>query len=241
MMNVTYIFLIVLLLILFTALAVLNWKRQLLREERTRRLLQIGKQGEEETIRQLERIRGVKHIFHNVYVPLKDKKNTTEIDMVMVHEKGIFVIENKNYSGRIYGDEEEARWRQVQKKNGRKWERTFYNPVWQNRTHIRNLKRFLEQELSWDMPFVSVIVFNDRAKLRRIRIYSGEPLVSESRKVRRKLKRKLRWSPKVFSRKQMECISEILRPLENPGKRVAKQHGKYLARKKTQMIRKEKL
>lgn len=241
MADIIPVILLFLLLFLLAVIALLNWKRQLLREERTRRLLQIGKQGEEETIRQLERIRGVKHIFHNVYVPLKDKKNTTEIDMVMVHEKGIFVIENKNYSGRIYGDEEEARWRQVQKKNGRKWEKTFYNPVWQNRTHIRNLKRFLEQELAWDMPFVSVIVFNDRAKLRRIRIYSGEPLVSESRKVRRRLKRKLRRSPRAFSRKQMECISEILRPLENPGKRVEKQHGKYLARKKTQMIRKEKL
>lgn len=231
-MNVIYIFLIFLLLLLFMAIAVLNWKKQLLREERTRRLLQIGKQGEEETIRELERIRGAKRIFHNVYVPLQDKKNTTEIDMVMLHEKGIFVIENKNYSGQIYGDEEEARWRQVQKKNGRNREKTFYNPVWQNRTHIRNLKRFLEQEFSWDMPFISVIVFNDRAKLRRICIYSGELLVSESRKVRRRLKRKLRHSPKVFSRKQMERISEILRPLENPGKRVEKQHGKYLARKK---------
>ena len=46
-----------------------------------------------------------------------------------------------------------------------------------------------------------------------------ELLVSESRKVRRRLKRKLRRSPKVFSRKQMERISEILRPLENPGNR----------------------
>ena len=142
------------------------------------------------------------------------------------------MIENKNYSGQIYGDEEEARWLQVQKKNGRNREKTFYNPVWQNRTHIRNLKRFLEQEFSWDMPFISVIVFNDRAKLRRICIYSGELMVSESRKVRRRLKRKLRRSPKVFSRKQMERISEILRPLENPGKQVEKQHGKYLARKK---------
>lgn len=38
-------------------------------------------------------------VLKNVYVPMKGK--TTEIDLLMIHEKGIFVFESKNYSGWI--------------------------------------------------------------------------------------------------------------------------------------------
>lgn len=226
--NLIWLFPLLLLCVLLVSVMLVNREKQIWKEERLRLLRQIGEEGEEETIRQLERVRGRKYIFHNVYVPLKDGKNTTEIDVVMVHEKGVIVIENKNYSGWIYGKEEEGQWLQVQKQNGRKREKTFYNPVWQNRTHIRNLKRVLEQEFGREIPFLSVITFNDKAKLKRIRVLSGEALVSESRKARRRLARRLRRMPKRFSRKEMELMGRRLLSLENPGKRVRKRHGEYL-------------
>ena len=61
------------------------------KQERNRRL-QIGRMGEENTIRQMERILGHKRILCNLYVPLEDEANTTEIDAVMIHEKGIIVL-----------------------------------------------------------------------------------------------------------------------------------------------------
>ena len=44
-------------------------------------------------------IPGYRKTAHNVYLPYKGY--TTELDIVMVHEKGIFVFESKNYSGWI--------------------------------------------------------------------------------------------------------------------------------------------
>lgn len=38
-----------------------------------------------------------------------------EIDMIMLCQKGIYVIENKNYSGWIFGDEKSKNWCEILK------------------------------------------------------------------------------------------------------------------------------
>lgn len=40
----------------------------------------------------------------NCYIPNRSG-DKTEIDMIMLCQKGIYVIENKNYSGWIFGNE----------------------------------------------------------------------------------------------------------------------------------------
>ena len=49
-------------------------------------------------------------VLKNLYLPMKGK--TTEIDLLMIHEKGIFVFESKNYSGWIFGSEDQLKWTQ---------------------------------------------------------------------------------------------------------------------------------
>ena len=69
----------------------------------------IGEHGEKLTERELKFIRllGRKgKILRNVYIP-KDNGETTEIDIVYITQKGIFVIESKNYSGWIFGNEKD--------------------------------------------------------------------------------------------------------------------------------------
>lgn len=73
-------------------------------------------------------IEGERVVLTNLYLPMKGK--TTEIDLLMLHEKGIFVIESKYYSGWIFGSEDQLKWTQCFR-NGRK--EHFYNPVKQNR------------------------------------------------------------------------------------------------------------
>ena len=46
----------------------------------------------------------------NVYVPYQGR--TSEIDLLMIHEKGIFVFESKNYSGWIFGSADQLHWTQ---------------------------------------------------------------------------------------------------------------------------------
>ena len=64
-----------------------------------------GKLGEYFTYRHLRSAEknGAKFLF-NIYIP-KGEEETTEIDVLMIHTKGLFVFESKNYSGWIFGSE----------------------------------------------------------------------------------------------------------------------------------------
>ena len=99
-------------------------------------------------------------VLKNVYVPTGNK--TTEIDMLMIHEKGIYVIESKNYSGWIFGDYNQLNWTQSFP-NGEKHK--FYNPIKQNRTHIKALAEYLGKSVS---EFMSYIVFSERCTLKKV-------------------------------------------------------------------------
>lgn len=67
----------------------------------------------------------------NCYIPNRSG-DKIEIDMIMLCQKGIYVIENKNYSGWIFGDEKSKNWCETLK--GKKY--FFYNPIKQNRTTV---------------------------------------------------------------------------------------------------------
>ena len=54
---------------------------------------------------------GCRFLF-NLYVP-KGNGRTSEIDIIMIHPKCLFVIECKNYSGWIFGNENNEYWTQV--------------------------------------------------------------------------------------------------------------------------------
>lgn len=77
---------------------------------------------------------------------------TSQIDHVVINSRGIFVIETKNYSGRIYGTESQREWTQVLAYG--KVKNKLYNPLKQNATHIYNVKR-----LVGNLPVHSLIVF----------------------------------------------------------------------------------
>lgn len=99
-------------------------------------------------------------VHRNVYIPYKN--GTCEIDLLMFHERGIFVFESKNYSGWIFGSTEELYWTQTFQ-NGERFR--FYNPIKQNNTHIKALSAFLN--LPEDV-FSSYIIFSERCTLMRI-------------------------------------------------------------------------
>ena len=103
--------------------------------------------------------------FSNIYVPTRGR--TSEIDIVMLHETGIFVFESKNYSGWIFGSEKQKDWTQCLK-GGRKVR--FYNPILQNRSHINALRDYLQLS---DDDFFSFIVFSERCELKSVPFEGG--------------------------------------------------------------------
>lgn len=108
-------------------------------------------------------------ILRNVYVP-KDNGETSEIDVLFITQKGIFVIESKNYSGWIFGDEKSPYWT-VMLPNKEK--NRFYNPIKQNISHMKWLKQYLEA----DIPLYSIIVFSNRCQLKKVNVVSEDVYV----------------------------------------------------------------
>lgn len=131
----------------------------------------IGRYGEYLTYKYLKQFEsnGAKFLF-NVYIP-KENGETTEIDVLMICSNGIFVFESKNYSGWIFGSESQKNWYQtLPSGRGRSHKEHFYNPIMQNRSHIKHLKAFLNKEI----PMYSVITFSERCTLKSVQIKSND-------------------------------------------------------------------
>lgn len=122
----------------------------------------IGYLAEKELISSLKNY-GIdsKDIFHNLYVRGPNGKYA-QIDVVALTSNGLIVFEVKNYSGWIYGSEDQPYWTKVL---GRKKYR-FYNPIMQNDKHIKALHQNLPQNP--DIPIYSVVVFYGSAELKNI-------------------------------------------------------------------------
>ena len=116
-------------------------------------------------------------VLNDVMLRTKDGK-TSQIDHVVVSNYGIFVIETKNYSGWIFGNEKAENWMQsiyvrgyysrryrVSLK-GRVEKNQFRNPVKQNWSHIYVLKDLLAEYKN--IPYFPIVVFVGSAGLKEI-------------------------------------------------------------------------
>ena len=118
-----------------------------------------GEEGEDIVAENLKYIGNEFIVLRNINLPRKNK-DSVQIDFLCVSKKGIFVIEVKNWLGRITGDYEDEIWHSqiYDIINEQK------NPIKQNEWHIDVLKRFIKQ----NMTYYSIIVFTDRADIRWI-------------------------------------------------------------------------
>ena len=107
-----------------------------------------------------KQLAGTCKILMNLQIPVAGNLNkTTEIDLLLIHETGLYVFEIKHYKGTIYGKVDDEKWTQYFRTTKNK---TFGNPIIQNEYHISNLKNLVE-----NVPIYSVVVFsNDDCKLK---------------------------------------------------------------------------
>lgn len=112
--------------------------------------------GEGLTFFKLEKLPVYSKIMTNLYIPTED--GTTEIDLLYICKRGVFVIESKNYSGWIFGNESSKNWTMVIYN----YKKRFFNPIWQNKKHIEYLSKIINCELK------SLIVFSERCSLKEI-------------------------------------------------------------------------
>ena len=162
-------------------------------------------------------------VMKNIYVP----KNigSTEIDVLMIHEKGIFVFESKNYSGWIFGDSEQKYWTQSLQ-GGKK--NHFYNPVRQNRSHIKALAEFLDKPQS---AFTSYIVFSERCTLKSVPANTKEVVIVRRPDMLYHLRNELSVLPSIYSYEEILAMANSLAPHTNKTEAQKAQHVNNLREK----------
>ena len=134
----------------------------------------LGRYGEYLIYRRLKYFErnGARFLF-NAYIP-KENGETTEIDVLLICKKGIFVFESKNYSGWIFGSDSQKNWYQtLPMGKGKSRKEYFFNPIIQNDAHIQHLRLFLGAEI----PIRSVIVFSERCTLKNVQVQRPDVLL----------------------------------------------------------------
>jgi hypothetical protein len=164
-----------------------------------------GNYGEFLTFSYLEKLGKQNKLMTNVYIQKTDG-TTTEVDLIMLSETGIYVFESKNYSGWIFGDEKNKNWTQsLQNKQKNK----FYNPIWQNRGHISALKDTLG--IDKEDFYKSYIIFSERCTLKKITVTSPNVKVIKRNSLVRTIKKDMNKSPKIMT---VEDIAKLYSKLQ---------------------------
>ena len=165
-------------------------------------------------------------ILRNVYIPCDG--STTEADIIMICEKGIFVFESKNYKGKILGDITSEMW--IQKIGNRSY--SFYNPLKQNMTHIRSLSDFADIKYS---SFLSYVIFSDKCDISNVksifekgRVYYR---VIKYKSLLHTIKKDMQNRDIIFSKDDVDYIYKILLPRTRVSRYTKKNHLEYATKR----------
>lgn len=161
-------------------------------------------------------IEGFSKSLHNIYIPYRGK--TSEIDILLIHEKGLYVIESKNYSGWIFGSENQSQWTQMLNQYTKN---RFYNPVKQNETHIKALCSYININTNITHSY---IVFSERCELKKVPDNTEQYTILRRHHLLHTLRKDLEARDKVLSEEQVNEIYRRLQPLTNVSEEVKKQH-----------------
>lgn len=166
--------------------------------------LDTGNYGEFQSYKYLFMTPAKREFIHNCYLP--SDKGFTEIDLLMIHETGLYVVESKNYSGWIFGDEKQKEWTQIIA--GGKKKNRFYNPIWQNAGHIKALKAFFNEYQ--DVPVYSLVVFSERCELKKVTFQSENVFVIKRNKLKSVFKKQIEGKPKLSAEVMIDIYQRLL-------------------------------
>jgi hypothetical protein len=115
--------------------------------------------------------------FHNLMLGTGDQ--STQLDNLLITSKAVYVIEVKNYAGRVYGGQYQDQWYQTIRydnkrkgRGGRTYTKThiaknaFFNPIKQNLIHVNAIKQSIQSVLT--LPLFNVVVFMNRTNITNV-------------------------------------------------------------------------
>lgn len=189
-----------------------------------RKIESYGKESEARIDAMLKKAFGDDAVFSGVFLPYLNSQNNkhAEIDHLVVTRSGVCVIEVKSHNGNIRCPADEKFWWQTY--NDKKI--SFYNPLWQNKTHSKIVGELLRSEGHYNVPIYSAVVFTSRrvtfSHINKYVIKSDE-LVDFIKKGGKK---------NALSTSQTRKVRDIIKHRRSKERSVARRHKKELRRYK---------
>ncbi|MBO7511557.1 MAG: NERD domain-containing protein, partial [Fibrobacter sp.] len=167
-------------------------------------------------------------LMRNLYIPAR--AGYTEIDALLLHQSGIYVLESKNLSGEIAGDLESERWNQHLSANT---EHTFHNPIRQNIGHILALEHFLKIRHE-QAHFISFVVFSDRCTLRKVPKDNEFWSIVHCSELQDALLKRITSRKTIYTMQQLEDFYYKLQGCMNVSEEVKAKHREYASKRSEQ-------
>lgn len=172
-------------------------------------ILISGLKGEKALYKTAKKYKSKHSIFINL--PIRYKQNRSEIDMLMVSERGILIVEAKNHSGTITGGDKDEIWSQVKHyRDGKSTDGEMKNPFRQlsrQRDILKNILRskghdvWIDGVVFFSNPFVRLNLSLSKNSFTAVGEKELNAFISGYK------------SPKPLSKAEAEEISEILKGL----------------------------
>lgn len=164
-------------------------------------------------------------LMRNLYIPART--GYTEVDALLLHQSGIYVLESKNISGEISGGLENERWNQHLNE---RTEHTFHNPIRQNIGHILALEHFLKIRHE-QAHFISFVVFSDRCTLRKVPKDNEYWSIVHCSELQESLLKRISGRKTLYTPKQLEDFYYKLAPCMNVSEEIKQKHREYANKK----------
>lgn len=97
----------------------------------------------------------------------------------------------------------------------------FYNPVRQNKTHIKALSEYLQIEQS---KMMSYIVFSERCKLKKVPSNTEKCIITKRNYLLDLINKNMDNKQNIFTNEEIDEIYEKLKRLTNVSKEVKEKH-----------------
>jgi len=164
-------------------------------------------------------------LLRNLYIP-RANGDLTEIDLLYITQKGLFIIESKNYTGYIFGNTHNAKWTATLY-GGKDWlgrkkveKYHFFNPIWQNDIHIKYLYEYLGKQF----PTFSIISFSNHCELKNIPSNYSNVFICQQHSLSKIIHQIWNTAPDCLTQEQINVLFEKLSPLTNQSRSTKHQH-----------------
>lgn len=143
-------------------------------------------------------------IFHDLYIPKKNG-NYFQIDLILATPQGLITFEVKDYSGWIFANGRSTYWTQIMAYGTEKYR--FYNPIFQNRRHIEELRKISSQFSK--IPIFSVVVFYGDNEFKAIENLPDNVFLIKPNQLSQTIKNIITTNPKAIYTNKQEIASVL--------------------------------